>query len=85
MNAVCDSVDDAYLSDVEEGLLTVPQVCELLQVGHRLVRESLIQTGKLRAYKLGGEWRVARSSLRSFLETSVIPPGEESPSARHRS
>jgi excisionase family DNA binding protein len=46
--------------------LNVAEVCALLRVTSRTVRRWIID-GKLRATKIGRDWRIDRSDLRAFL------------------
>jgi excisionase family DNA binding protein len=52
---------------VEKPLLTTENVAELLQVDVETVRR-YIRKGKLRAIKLGREYRVRRDDFEEFLE-----------------
>ncbi len=57
-------------------LLTAAQVAERLQLHERTVT-SWLRQGFLRGFKLGKEWRVSPEDLRSFLETRVNRPPDE--------
>ncbi len=57
-------------------LLTAAQVAERLQLRERTVT-SWLRQGFLRGFKLGKEWRVSPEDLRSFLETRVNRPPDE--------
>ena len=47
-------------------LLTIKQVCELLQLKERTVR-SLISTWKLKSFKVSGSIRVAEEDLAAYI------------------
>ncbi len=52
----------------EEKLLTPPQVAGLLQIHERTVTRWL-RDHYLRGFKLGKEWRISPTDLRSFIYT----------------
>jgi excisionase family DNA binding protein len=47
-------------------LLTAAEVAEILEVHPRTVSE-YIREGKLRAYQIGGGWKISENALRSFV------------------
>ena len=47
--------------------LTVKQMAEILQVSQRTIYR-LIDSGKLPAYKLDRDWRIAKEDIDQFLE-----------------
>lgn len=60
-----------YLAELKRelhggGLLTAPEVAEILEVHPRTVTE-YIRTGVLPAYQFGGAWKVSEATLRAFL------------------
>ncbi len=61
---------------IEDTLLTPVQVAERLQLQERTVSRWLL-TGYLRVFKLGIEWRVSSSDLRSFMEEHANKPPDE--------
>jgi len=61
---------------IEDTLLTPVQVAERLQLQERTVTRWL-RTGYLRGFKLGKEWRVSSSDLRSFMEKHANKPLDE--------
>ncbi len=61
---------------IEDTLLTPVQVAERLQLQERTVTRWL-RTGYLREFKLGKEWRVSSSDLRSFMEKHANKPPDE--------
>ena len=54
----------------EEKLLTPVQVAERLQIRERTVNRWL-RNGYLPGFKLGREWRIVATDLRSFMEHHV--------------
>lgn len=59
-------------------MLTVRQVCDILQVHHNTVRR-WIATGRLAAYRVGprGDLRLKPEDLSSFIEGQKIVAGGE--------
>ena len=55
------------MQTVEEAYFTVDEVAERLKVSHMTVYR-WIKTGKLDAYKLGGEFRITERDIERFLE-----------------
>ena len=70
-----------YLAELKQelhggGLLTAPEVAEILEVHPRTVTE-YIRTGVLPAYQFGGAWKVSEATLRAFLRQQL--PQHSSP------
>lgn len=57
--------------DSDLTLYTVKEVAIILKVTYRTVW-SYIKAGKLKAGKIGREWKVAESDLREFVNSSKI-------------
>ena len=56
-------------------LLTAAEVAEILDIHPRTVGE-YIKEGKLRAFQLGGGWKISEGALRAFVrEQTQAPPG----------
>ena len=51
-------------------ILTVEEVCEALRMGYNAVYE-LLNEGKLKAFKNGRVWRIARESLKEYILKSA--------------
>jgi excisionase family DNA binding protein len=49
--------------------LTISEVSEVLQC-HRITTTGLIKSGKLRAYRLGADYRITKESLDAFRAAS---------------
>lgn len=50
----------------EDEILTVNDVAEILYIGKNTVY-SLLQSGELRAFRLGKSWRIPRECLNQFI------------------
>lgn len=50
----------------EDEILTVHDVAEILYIGKNTVY-SLLQSGELRAFRLGKSWRIPRECLNQFI------------------
>jgi len=50
--------------------LTVKQMAEILQVSQRTIYR-MIDSGKLPAYKLDRDWRIAKEDINQFLEKRI--------------
>ena len=50
--------------------LSVKQMAEILQVSQRTIYR-LIDSGKLPAYKLDRDWRIAKEDINQFLEKRI--------------
>ncbi len=48
-------------------VLTIEDVAEILRVSTSTVRK-LIDAGDLKAFKVGGQWRIRRSDLDRYIE-----------------
>ena len=55
---------------IEMQYLTVKQMAEILQVSQRTIYR-LIDSGKLPAYKLDRDWRIAKEDINQFLEKRI--------------
>ena len=58
-----------------EKLLTVSDVAELLDVSDRTVR-NWVQTGVLKAYRFGREYKITQTHLNEFIKQSEVVAGE---------
>ena len=56
---------------VDEAYYTLAEIAQGLKVSYRTVYR-WVQAGKLSAYKLGSDWRVAESDLQAFLDVRKI-------------
>lgn len=54
-----------------EELLTPKEIAEILRIGYRSVLD-LILMGKLEAYRVGRVYRISRSDLQSYLESTKV-------------
>ena len=50
--------------------LSVKQMAEILQVSRRTIYR-MIDSGKLPAYKLDRDWRIAKEDINQFLEKRI--------------
>ena len=50
----------------EDEILTVNDIAEILYIGKNTVY-SLLQSGELRAFRLGKSWRIPRECLNQFI------------------
>ena len=53
-----------YLNDLE--ILTVEEACEALKIGRNAIYR-LLNSGKLKGYRIGRHWRIPREALRQFI------------------
>lgn len=53
-------------------LITLSEAAELLQVSTRTLQR-MIRSGKLPAFKVGGQWRVRGAQLRQWVERQESP------------
>ena len=60
------------MQTVEERYFTVEEVAERLKVSHMTVYR-WIKTGKLGAYKIGGEFRITERDIERFLQARRFP------------
>ncbi|WP_288325874.1 helix-turn-helix domain-containing protein [uncultured Clostridium sp.] len=56
---------------MEERFYTVDKVAEILGMHHKTIRK-FIREGKLRANKIGKQWRISGHDLSSFMESNNI-------------
>jgi len=54
---------------MEDKFYTINQVAEILDMHHKTIR-NFISDGKLRASKVGKQWRVSDDDLNSFMKNS---------------
>lgn len=60
---------------------TLNEIADLLQVTKRSLY-SWIKSGRLKALKVGREWRVTKKSLEAFLEENTATQAEEQPAKK---
>lgn len=53
-----------------DDVLTVDEACEALKVGHNMLY-SLLNSGKLKAYRCGRIWRIPVAALREYIIEST--------------
>ena len=63
-------------------LLTAAEVAEILDIHPRTVGE-YIRDGKLRAFQLGGGWKISEHALRAFVREQTQSPGASPAGASH--
>jgi excisionase family DNA binding protein len=51
-------------------VLTLTELMEILKVTRKTL-QAYIQKGKIKAFKIGNNWRVTRESLADFIERST--------------
>jgi excisionase family DNA binding protein len=51
-------------------ILTVEEACEVLRVGYNAMYE-LLNSGKVKAYRNGRVWRIPKTSLLEFIQSSI--------------
>jgi excisionase family DNA binding protein len=51
-------------------ILTVEEACEVLRVGYNAMYE-LLNSGKVKAYRNGRVWRIPKTSLVEFIQSSI--------------
>ncbi|EAC5804349.1 TPA_asm: helix-turn-helix domain-containing protein [Listeria monocytogenes] len=61
---------------MEDKFYTINQVAEILDMHHKTIR-NFITEGKLRASKVGKQWRISDDDLSSFMEKNKDQAGEE--------
>lgn len=68
------------MSTVEEKVYSVEQIAKLINMHPKTIR-NFIRNGKLRAHKVGKEWRVSGHDLSVFVEgnSHSEPVGDETP------
>ena len=47
-------------------VFTVPELCELLNIGRNTCL-TLLQSGKIEAVKIGHQWRLSKSAVKRYL------------------
>lgn len=50
-------------------ILTIPEVREMLYIGRNKLYD-LIKSGELTGFKVGRSWRISKSALIAFIESS---------------
>ncbi len=60
----------AFPSRRREPLFTIPEVARMFQVSTKTVRR-WIDTGELRAHRLGRQWRIGTSEVERFLNACL--------------
>ena len=63
-------------------VLTVVEVARYLRVNRQTVVNNLIGLGKLRAHKVGFQWRVLRKDLASYLLAEAQVPALRDPGGK---
>lgn len=53
-------------------VLTLPQLCNRLNIG-RNTAYSLLNSGKIKGFKLGKSWRIPEESIQAFLKKMSFP------------
>ena len=61
---------------MEDKFYTINQVSEKLDLHHKTIR-NFINMGKLKASKIGKQWRISEEDLNSFMGINKNPAGEE--------
>jgi len=49
-----------------DDILSVEEACEALKVGHNAIY-TLLNSGKLKAYKNGRVWRIPKESIKQYI------------------
>lgn len=62
---------------MEEKFYTVEQIAEILGMHHKTIRK-FIREGKLKANKLGKQWRISGHDLSSFMENNNFKTSKKS-------
>ncbi len=57
-----------YVDDIE--IMTVEEACEALKIGRNAIY-GLLNSGKLKGYRMGKNWRIPRESVRRFILESA--------------
>ena len=55
---------------MQDKILTLSEVSELLKVANETVY-SMVQKGRLPAFKIGGQWRFQRADIDQWIEEQV--------------
>lgn len=50
-------------------LITIDELCELLMIG-RTTAYKLLQSGGLKAFKIGKVWKISRASVEQYIKES---------------
>ncbi len=53
-----------YMEDIE--IMTVEEACEALKIGRNAIY-GLLNSGRLKGYRMGRNWRIPRESVRQFI------------------
>lgn len=61
-----------------DDLLTTRQLCDLLQVD-RITIYRMLQDGRLRGFKVGGQWRFSQRQIEAWLGERQVEPAEAEP------
>lgn len=61
---------------MEDKFYTINQVAEILDLHHKTIR-NFINAGKLRASKIGKQWRISEEDLNSFMDVNKTHGEEE--------
>lgn len=56
-------------------ILTLPEVADLLKVGRKTLY-TLVQKGRLPAFKVLGQWRFKRADIDSWIEKQKATPNK---------
>ncbi len=48
-------------------LITIDELCELLMIG-RTTAYKLLQSGELKAFKIGKVWKISRASVEQYIK-----------------
>ncbi len=52
------------MEDIE--IMTAEEACEVLRIGHNAIY-ALLNSGRLKGYRMGRNWRIPRESVRQFI------------------
>lgn len=50
-------------------MITIDELCELLMIG-RTTAYKLLQSGELKAFKIGKVWKISRASVEQYIKES---------------
>jgi excisionase family DNA binding protein len=50
-------------------LITIDELCDLLMIG-RTTAYKLLQSGRLKAFKIGRVWKISRASVEQYIKES---------------
>jgi excisionase family DNA binding protein len=70
--------------DIMEDLMTARQIGEILKVD-RITIYRMLGDGRLRGFKVGGQWRFSRSELESWLREQFLEPDAHMPNGAEKS